>query len=635
MIPWLAFLRTLNAVLAAAVGIAAAGLWLYTFTFNLRDRVARAFSLVLLALIPLYGGEALASVAESPQAVTFWLRVSWMGLVLLPATLLHFSDAVLALTGRPSRGRRIWAVRVGYVLALGFAALLLWENTVLVGPPALEPAPHLQATPGTGVFTLYYLAFMGFAVVNLARAYLRTVVRTSRRRLAYLLAGALVLAVGSFPYLTFGEASAERHALLFWLLGLVNQAVVGALLFLMAYAAAFFGVTLPDRLVQQRLLRWMLRGPVTVSVALAAVTLARRWGLVHLGQAYGLWVPLSLVVALLLSSYFIGLALPWLERRWPGGDASAEMLHHISESLFTTQDLRQFLEALLGVVCDQLRVTRALLVAFENGEPSLLVSIGPWEELPQPTLEAQLPQRAPFPWDGYWLWPLYGENPSELLGLLVFPRAKRALEPDDREVLEAVVGRAVLALREWKRSQKALHTLQNLMEQPTLLPRLWAAARFNRRRALTPETELPPSSEVFQWVRDALKHYWGGPKLSDNPLLRWKVVENAARHYDGNPVQGLRAVLREAIEQLRPPGERRFTTEWLLYNILEMKFFQGRKVREIALRLALSEADFYRKQRVALAQVARVLLEMEERARKAEDPEKAATAPPPEREQKP
>ncbi len=50
-----------------------------------------------------------------------------------------------------------------------------------------------------------------------------------------------------------------------------------------------------------------------------------------------------------------------------------------------------------------------------------------------------------------------------------------------------------------------------------------------------------------------------------------------------------------------------------------MKFFQGRKVRDIALRLALSEADFYRKQRVALAEVARILLEMEEKARKAEE----------------
>jgi len=51
--------------------------------------------------------------------------------------------------------------------------------------------------------------------------------------------------------------------------------------------------------------------------------------------------------------------------------------------------------------------------------------------------------------------------------------------------------------------------------------------------------------------------------------------------------------------------------EWMLYNLLEMKFLQGRRVREVASRLAMSEADLYRKQRVAIESVARTLLEME------------------------
>jgi len=64
-----------------------------------------------------------------------------------------------------------------------------------------------------------------------------------------------------------------------------------------------------------------------------------------------------------------------------------------------------------------------------------------------------------------------------------------------------------------------------------------------------------------------------------------------------------------------PEGERRFTAEWILYNILEMKFLEGRKVREIAMRLAMSEADLYRKQRVALEAVTKAILDMEEQAR--------------------
>jgi hypothetical protein len=69
--------------------------------------------------------------------------------------------------------------------------------------------------------------------------------------------------------------------------------------------------------------------------------------------------------------------------------------------------------------------------------------------------------------------------------------------------------------------------------------------------------------------------------------------------------------LKKAIEQTRPEGERRFTGEWILYNILEMKFLEGRKVREIAIRLSMSEADLYRKQKIAIETVARSLDEME------------------------
>jgi hypothetical protein len=71
--------------------------------------------------------------------------------------------------------------------------------------------------------------------------------------------------------------------------------------------------------------------------------------------------------------------------------------------------------------------------------------------------------------------------------------------------------------------------------------------------------------------------------------------------------------LETAIEKLRPEGKQNLSApEWLLYNILEMRFIQGRKVREIADRLAMSESDLYRKQRVAIGQVARVLSEMEQ-----------------------
>jgi ribosomal protein S7 len=116
---------------------------------------------------------------------------------------------------------------------------------------------------------------------------------------------------------------------------------------------------------------------------------------------------------------------------------------------------------------------------------------------------------------------------------------------------------------------------------------------------------------MASWVRDALTHYWGGPKLTQNPLLNLQIVQQALDEHNDNPANALRSILRQAMDNVRPEGERRFTGEWILFNILEMKFVEGHKVREVASRLALSEADLYRKQRVAIEEVARGILDME------------------------
>jgi AraC-like DNA-binding protein len=91
-----------------------------------------------------------------------------------------------------------------------------------------------------------------------------------------------------------------------------------------------------------------------------------------------------------------------------------------------------------------------------------------------------------------------------------------------------------------------------------------------------------------------------------------QVVERATREQDGNAMRGLRSVLQEAVERLRPEGERKMTAPaWLLYNILDLKFLQGLKVREVAQRLAMSESNLYRKQRIAIRAAAQMLAEME------------------------
>jgi hypothetical protein len=132
------------------------------------------------------------------------------------------------------------------------------------------------------------------------------------------------------------------------------------------------------------------------------------------------------------------------------------------------------------------------------------------------------------------------------------------------------------------------------------------------------EEELVASPDFNRAVKDALDHYWGGPKLTHSPLLQLNIVQQSLDAYDHNPTRALRAILAEAIEELRPEGSRSLTSpEWVLYNILELKVMQGMKVRDIAQKLAISESDLYRKQRVAIQEVAKVVQQKEQRDTKA------------------
>jgi len=213
------------------------------------------------------------------------------------------------------------------------------------------------------------------------------------------------------------------------------------------------------------------------------------------------------------------------------------------------------------------------------------------------------------------------ENGNDtLLGLLgAMKNQNGTLEDDQRESLAALANRATIALEDRSNQQKIFNSLESLTPEIAEIQRLRAAASYDGSIILAEAGShmgVVPHSDINKWVKDALSHYWGGPKLSESPLLRLQVVQQALEQHNGVSVNALRSILKEGIERVRPEGERRFTAEWILYNILEMKFMEGRKVREIALRLAMSEADLYRKQRVAIEAVANAIAEMEQKVRK-------------------
>ena len=221
-------LQNLNNLLTAGIAITAFSLLLYALSFNLRNPVMRAFTVVMSCIVIVFVSETMSSYAESPTHVEFWLRFQWTGLVFLPAGYLHLSDSILATTGRPSRGRRRRAVRIVYAVALLF--LLTLPFSLLVGPldGNLEPVPHLQPTWVTTVYAVFYCVVMVIAWINLWRALNRTKARASHRRMIYLLAGSLAPAVGSFPFLVFANSFATEHQLIFWL---TLNVILGSIIF--------------------------------------------------------------------------------------------------------------------------------------------------------------------------------------------------------------------------------------------------------------------------------------------------------------------------------------------------------------------------------------------------------------------
>ncbi|PKN91796.1 MAG: hypothetical protein CVU44_17965 [Chloroflexi bacterium HGW-Chloroflexi-6] len=622
----LAGITTLNQILTAGIAITAFSLLIYALTFNLRDRVARSFAVIMASVVVIFTSEAIQSSVQTLDLIELFLRLQWIGIIFLPPAYLHLSDALLVTAGRPSRGRRRWAVRGMYLVSVGF--VVVWAMGLLVGELVTDrlPAAHLMRTGWTEFFTVYYLLTMLLAAINFIRAYQRMLTRSGRRRMIYLMAGATAPALGSYPYLLFGSSIANEHQILFWVTATLINFGVGALIVTMAYAVAFFGVSWPDRVVKSRLFKWIMRGPVTASITLTVMTLVRRAGETF-GFEYNAGVPVLTVATILLLEHLITVIAPIWERMLFFGRDRAELtlLQNIEERLLTQSDLRQFLEAVLAAVRDHMQSPSAFIAALDGEQLSLLISAGrPFaerENLSQ-ALEAieNDSGRREYLWNDTWVLPLRQRRTVELdldeeppmLGLLGVVRTPgKTLESDQLKALWLLAERAALALEDRQLQQRVFRSLEDLEPQAELLQRIRAASRYDSKANLLSE-DIPVDADMAEWVREALNHYWGGPKLTDSPLMRLRVVQETAREeHEGNMPNALRAILKRAVEQVRPEGERRFTTEWILYNILDLKFIEGRKVREVAARLSMSEADLYRKQRVAVEAVAKSILEME------------------------
>jgi hypothetical protein len=617
-------LAGLNQLLSSAITILAFSLLLYIAVKNLRNPINLSFAVILACMCFAYVADvALFRVDHLASAIP-WLKFQWIGIAFLPAAYLHFADALLRTTNALSMRRGV-TVGIAYFFGL-LVFLLALQTPFLVHNPFYSPGvTQFRAGPFFWVFTIYFYTtlFWGAYKIYVARA--RCLTSGARRRMTYLAVSFGAPALGVYPYMLIANAPSMNPLLILSILFLVNIGIA-VMIVVMAYSVAFFGALPPDRVVKHNLIHFLLRGPVTAIIVIIIVqALPERERL--LGLPRDLIFATSIVAVIVVWQLLINWAKPAIDSLISYRDrVEVAWISELDRRLLTTNDLQQALENVLTTLCETLRVRHGFiynLVARQG--PRLETRVGSPEVVEQalgaidvPALVEHKNGQAGYHFviqNGFWFVILQNQARDRSLGLLGIEARAPAynLSPEEEDSVTYLIQQAELALEDRRLQQEVFSALKNIIPEMERIQRLRSAVRYTGSPSLDVLTENPHAETNFtQLVRDALTHYWGGPKLTSSPLLGLNVVQEALAEHDGNAVRALRAVLTQAIEQQRPNGERRMTTtEWLIYNILDLKFVQGMRVRDVAHKLAMSEADLYRKQKLAIEEVSRTLSEME------------------------
>ncbi|MBN1264120.1 MAG: hypothetical protein JXA25_01410 [Anaerolineales bacterium] len=612
-----------NQILNAGNAITAFSLLLYALTFNLKERIARSFAILLAFVTLVYFFDVLASTSSTASEIGMWLRLQWFGIAFIPAAYIQLTDALLEITnGRSTVWRRFIHIPA-FLLSFLFFIAVMTTDYITGGVLSSGRASYLKPGPFFWFFLVYFLAALCMAGFNFLQAYRRGRTPTSKRRMRYLLAGAVGPVLGVFPFLMIGGELIAGSMVLFWFIVGVTTILVAGMLVLMSYSIAYFGISSPDRVVKTRLAQWILRGPIVASTMLAASVLVNRASQ-HFGLENSRLVPFTTVAVLLVLQFMITLIRPSYERLlfWSERDELYKF-KQLEDRLLTSKDMRQYLEAVLDAACDVTGARSGFIGVTEQGGIGIEVAVGAERigenhEVPS-LLQISESEEVPgvgkiFYWQNYQLFPLRESAGTDIIGILGLYDADAEFigSSETLGTLKMLSERIVVALKDRMLQREVINAVDRLVIKVGEVQELRAAATYTGREAFSrPALPFSTEADLVKMVKDALMHYWGGPRLTHSPLMRLRIVKRVTEEGDGNPVNGLRAILKEAMEQVKPEGERKLTPEWLLYNILDMKFIEGRKVRDIAMRLSLSEADLYRKQRIAIKAIANAISDME------------------------
>lgn len=642
----LGLLSQINLILASATVIIAFSLFVYLLVHNFLNAVARAFCALLAFVSIVYIGDVFLAAVDDVQAAEIWLTIQWVGITSVPAAYLHFSDTILRTTNDVSR-RRSLAIGVAYLTSLVMLALA-GTTDWLVHAVEREPKTvfHFEAGPLFIVFALYFFFTAGWAAWNVWQARERCLTFTSRRRMSYLTVS-VIAPLSVFPYLIVSPIDAvSASPWIFWSLAALASVSIATMTVIMAYGVAFQGVIIPDRVVKRDLLKYLVQAPLLGTVVIGITLLVPQADRI-LGLPRDTVLALSIVVGIVVFQSLVQLTRPLadmivFQRDWN----EVVWLRQLDERLLTSSDLRQLLENILTALCDLMRVENGFILVMKDGKLVIDTHCGDrataLEFLEERDLSSLLDQMAGNGPDAgrqdgdrqapasfaerfvherqFSLLPLRTPDGEATLGVLVLESKQPLadLTGEEYEAATTFVERAALALEDRRLQQSVFSVLRDLApEIETLQAQVRGTVLYAGSTALEAIEDDPIRSPNFaNWVKDALSHYWGGPKLTESPLMQLQVVRDALAEHDSNPARAMRYVLDRGLEALKPDGARSLTaSEWVLYNILELKFRKGERARDVARRLAMSESDLYRKQRVAIEEMAKQLASIEEQER--------------------
>ena len=625
-----ALFKLTNVVLEAAIVTLISSVLLYGIRTSIRSRVARATNLLMFFTVIAYLGDLFLTQVTDPAAMQRWLRAEWLGIAFVPSAYLHLSSTLLELTDsrQTNRWRRLGVI-LAYCLSAASLALSALTDLLVRGDVSNLEAPQLLPGPLFPLFALLFGAIIVIGVSIQIRARNQSRTATTRRRITYLIASAIGPVISVFPYLVITGQNTIIPAPLFWVVQIIGNGIVGITIFFMTYSVAFLGGHEPDRVVRLRLIKFLARGPLVAIGVMILLVIVDRTGR-FLGLSSSRATPFVVVAGIVFFQWIILLIKPALER-WFYFDERDQVvrLQELRDRVMTTQDLHQFLENVLASVCELLQVETAFVASYSaDGEPQVELIVGQlelseeltqnetWDYLKLDAQKALPGQSEEFAWNGYHIITLANRAQDRAIGILGLhtPQAWPQLGEEFQERLGYLAKLAAAALEDRLLQHEVFAAMEGLLLQVQATEQDRQAIAQDGSRPLQ-GNELITQDDFANMVRDALSHYWGGPKLTQSPLLRLQVVRQEVTQHQGSSVNAMRAILLQGVESLRPEGSRSMTTaEWILYNILEMKFLKGYKVRDIARRLAMSESDLYRKQRIAIEAVARSIAAMEKEA---------------------